>query len=203
MQRQQKQALARPRNRYENAGMKIGYARVSTSDQNPALQLAALKRERCRRIFTDKVSGALRKRPELDKCLKSLQPGDVLIVWKLDRLDRSLRDLITLLDDLKGQGIKFKSLTESIETQTPTGRAMWQMVGVLAELERSLIQERTKAGREAAKRRGVKLGRPPKLSPQQRAHARKLIDNGESPRQVAQLLGVARSPLYASLGATL
>src|SRR5215203_1623640 len=127
--------------------MKIGYARVSTGDQNPALQLAALKRERCKRIFTDKASGSLRKRPELDKCLKSLQPGDVLIVWKLDRLGRSLRDLITLLDDLKGQGIKFKSLTESIDTQTPTGRAMWQMVGVLAELERSLIQERTKAGR--------------------------------------------------------
>ena len=104
--------------------MKIGYARVSTGDQNPALQLAALKRERCKRIFTDKASGSLRKRPELDKCLKSLQPGDVLIVWKLDRLGRSLRDLITLLDDLKGQGIKFKSLTESIDTQTPTGRAM-------------------------------------------------------------------------------
>jgi DNA invertase Pin-like site-specific DNA recombinase len=183
--------------------MKIGYARVSTGDQNPALQLAALKRERCKRIFTDKASGSLRKRPELDKCLKSLQPGDVLIVWKLDRLGRSLRDLITLLDDLKGQGIKFKSLTESIDTQTPTGRAMWQMVGVLAELERSLIQERTKAGRDAAQRRGVKLGRPRKLSLQQIAHATKLIENGESPAHVAQLLGVARSTLYVALGAIL
>jgi DNA invertase Pin-like site-specific DNA recombinase len=125
----------------------------------------------------------------------------VLIVWKLDRLGRSLRDLITLLDDLKGQGIKFKSLTESIDTQTPTGRAMWQMVGVLAELERSLIQERTKAGRDAAQRRGVKLGRPRKLSPQQIAHAKKLIGNGESPAHVAQLLGVARSTLYVALGA--
>ena len=99
--------------------------------------------------------------------------------------------MITLLDDLKGQGVKFKSLTESIDTQTPTGRAMWQMVGVLAELERSLIQERTKAGREAAKRRGVKLGRKPKLSPQQVAHARKLIEAGESPAHVAHLLKVA------------
>jgi DNA invertase Pin-like site-specific DNA recombinase len=110
--------------------------------------------------------------------------------------------LITLLDDLKGQGIKFKSLTESIDTQTPTGRAMWQVVGVLAELERSLIQERTKAGRAAAQRRGVKLGRPRKLSPPQIAHATKLIENGESPAQVAQLLGVARSTLYVALGAT-
>jgi DNA invertase Pin-like site-specific DNA recombinase len=179
--------------------MKIGYARVSTTDQNPALQLAALKKERCGRIFTDKASGALRKRPELEKCLKSLKAGDVLIVWKLDRLGRSLRDLITLLDDLKGQGVRFKSLTEAIDTETPTGRAMWQMVGVLAELERSLIQERTKAGREAAKRRGVKLGRKPKLSPHQITHARKLIENGDSPAQVAQLLGVARSTLYAAL----
>jgi DNA invertase Pin-like site-specific DNA recombinase len=124
----------------------------------------------------------------------------VLIVWKLDRLGRSLRDLITLLDDLKGQGIKFRSLTEAVDTETPTGRAMWQMVGVLAELERSLIQERTKAGREAAMKRGVKMGRKPKLSPQQVAHARKLIKKGESPAVVAKLLGVARSTLYASLG---
>jgi len=131
--------------------MKIGYARVSTTDQNPAVQLTALKRERCRHILTDTASGASRKRPELDKCLKSLKAGDVLIVWKLDRLGRSLRDLITLLDELKGQGVKFKSLTEAIDTETPTGRAMWQMVGVLAELERSLIQERTKAeGREGS-----------------------------------------------------
>jgi DNA invertase Pin-like site-specific DNA recombinase len=98
---------------------------VSTTDQNPALQLAALKQEGCKRIFTDKASGASRKRPALDKCLKRLNAGDVLVVWKLDRLGRSLRDLITLLDDLKGQGVKFKSLTESRDTQTPTGRAMW------------------------------------------------------------------------------
>ena len=180
--------------------MKIGYARVSTTDQNPALQLAALKREGCEKIFTDKASGALRKRPELEKCLKRLNAGDVLVVWKLDRLGRSLRDLITLLDDLKGQGVRFKSLTESIDTHTPTGRAMWQMIGVLAELERSLIRERTQAGRAAAIKRGVKMGRKPKLSLQQIAHAQKLIDNGESPAYVAQLLKVARSTLYAALG---
>jgi DNA invertase Pin-like site-specific DNA recombinase len=147
------------------------------------------------------VSGAIRKRPELDKCLKSLKLGNVLIVWKLDRLGRSLRDLITLLDDLKGQGVRFQSFTEAIDTETPTGRTMWQMVGVLAELERSLRQERTKAGREAAKRCSVKLGRKLKLSPRQRAHARNLIEGGESPAQVARLLGVARSTLYVALSA--
>src|SRR5713226_9540523 len=172
--------------------MKIGYARVSSTDQNPAVQLTALKRERWRRLFTDTASGASRKRPELDKCLKRLKAGDVLIVWKLDRLGRSLRDLITLLDELKGQGVKFKSLTESIDTQTPTGRAMWQMVGVLAELERSLISERTQAGRAAAVARGVKMGRKPKLSPQQVAHARKLLEQGERPGDVARLLKVSR-----------
>jgi len=120
--------------------MKIGYCRVSTEDQNPDLQLAALKRAGCKRIFTDKARGAHVKRPQLAKCLASLQPGGVLVVWKLDRLGRLLRDLITLLDDLKARGVAFRSLTEAIDTATPTGRAMWQMVGILAELERSLIK---------------------------------------------------------------
>ena len=171
--------------------MKIGYCRVSTDDQNPDLQLAALKRAGCRRIFTDKATGAHVKRPELEKCLKALTAGDTLIVWKLDRLGRSLRDLITLLDDLKARGVAFRSLTESIDTATPTGRAMWQMVGILAELERSLLQERTQAGGAAAVARGVKMGRKPKLSPQQVAHARKLLERGERPAHVAQLLKVS------------
>ena len=139
--------------------MKIGYARVSTEDQNPDLQLTALKRAGCGKIFTDKATGTNTKRPALEKCLKALKAGDVLTVWKLDRLGRSLRDLIALLDDLKARGVAFQSLTEAIDTETPTGRAMWQMVGILAELERSLIQERTKAGRAAAVARGVRMGR--------------------------------------------
>src|SRR5256884_1733466 len=143
--------------------MKIGYCRVSTDDQNPALQLTALKRAGCRRIFTDKATGAHVKRPELTKCLKALKAGDVLVVWKLDRLGRSLRDLIALLDDLKTRGVAFRSLTEAIDTATATGRAMWQMVGILAELERSLIQERTKAGRAEAQAPGIKMGRKPLL----------------------------------------
>ena len=179
--------------------MKIGYCRVSTDDQNPDLQLAALKRAGCRRIFTDKATGAHVKRSKLAKCFKALKAGDTLVVWKLDWLGWSLHDLIALLDDLKTRGVAFRSLTESIDTATPTGRAMWQMVGILAELERSLIQERTKAGRAAAQARGVKMGRKPLLTAQQVAYARKLVGQGESPRDVAQLLKVSRRTLYRAL----
>lgn len=180
--------------------MKVGYARVSTEDQNPALQLAALKKAGCKAIHKDEgISGATTKRPALQRCLKALQPGDTLIVWKLDRLGRSLRDLIAMLDDFKQQGIKFRSLTEAIDTETPTGRAMWQMIGVLAELERSLIAERTRAGLKAARARGVKVGRKPKLSAQQVAHARKLVETGEPVPQVAKLLSVDRATIYRAL----
>jgi DNA invertase Pin-like site-specific DNA recombinase len=176
--------------------MKIGYARVSTDEQNPDLQTDALKVAGCEKIFTDKASGANAKRSELAKCLKALAGGDTLIVWKLDRLGRSLHDLISLLDELKARDVAFQSLTEAIDTTTPTGRAMWQMVGILAELERSLIQERTKAGRAAAVARGVKMGRKVKLTPQQVAHAQKLIEQGEHHDTVAKSLGVSRRTLY-------
>jgi DNA invertase Pin-like site-specific DNA recombinase len=179
--------------------MKIGYCRISTEDQNPDLQLTTLKRAGCRKIFTDKAIGAHVKRPELAKCLKALKAGDVLVVWKLDRLGRSLHDLIGLLDDLKTQGVAFRSVTESIDTATPTGRAIWQMVGILAELERSLIQERTKAGRVAAQARGVKMGRKPLLTVQQVTHAHKLREQGESPGDIAQSLNVSRRTLYRVL----
>ncbi len=179
--------------------MNIGYARVSTDEQNPDLQLAALQRAGCKRVFTDKATGVHVQRPELTKCLKALAEGDTLIVWKLDRLGRSLRDLIGLLDDLKARNVAFRSLTEAIDTTTPTGRAMWQMVGILAELERSLIQERTTAGRVAAVARGVKMGRKPKLTPQQVTHARKLIEQGEHHDTVAHSLKVSRRTLYRAL----
>src|ERR1035438_6741082 len=180
--------------------MKYGYARTSTADQTTALQLAALKKARCSHIFEDKVlTGATTKRPALARCLRTLRPGDTLIVWKLDRLGRSLADLITMLDDLRARGVKFHSLTEAIDTETPTGRAMWQMIGVLAELERSLISERTRAGVKAAQRRGVKFVRKVKLTPEQIAHARKLIDKGEARQYVADLLSVGRSTLYRAL----
>ena len=120
-------------------------------------------------------------------------------MWKLDRLGRSVRDLINILDNLKQRGVKFRSLTETIDTETPTGRAMWQMIGILAELERSLISERTRAGIKAAKARGVKFGRKRKLTRQQVAHARKLIDSNESPRAVAAGYSISRATLYRAL----
>lgn len=182
--------------------MKYGYARTSTDDQTTALQLAALKRARCSHIFEDEgLSGTTAKRPALLRCLRTLRAGDTLIVWKLDRLGRSLRDLITMLDGLRERGIRFQSLTEAIDTETPTGRAMWQMIGVLAELERSLITERTRAGVKSAQRRGVKFGRKPKLSAEQIEHARKLIEAGESRQYVANLLNVGRVTLYRALSA--
>jgi DNA invertase Pin-like site-specific DNA recombinase len=180
--------------------MKYGYARVSTDDQNTALQRAALQRAGCTTIFTDEgLSGATVKRPALTRCLTALCPGDTLIVWKLDRLGRNLRDLITLLDALRTQGIHFQSLTEHIDTETAAGRAMWQMIGVLAELERSLITERTRAGVQAAKQRGVKFGPKPKLTLQQITHARHLRAKGEPVRVIAALFKVHRATLYRVL----
>ena len=180
--------------------MKYGYARVSTEDQNADMQLTALKRAGCKTIFKDQLSGATGvKRPALLRCLKKLEHGDTLMVWKLDRLGRSLRDLIAMLDDFRERGVKFRSLTEAIDTDTPTGRAMWQMIGVLAELERSLISERTRAGAAAAKARGVKFGRKPKLTRQQINQAVKLIAQGERPEDVATSFDVGRTTLYRAL----
>ncbi len=179
--------------------MKYGYARVSTEDQNPVLQLAALKKAGCKTVFKDEVTGAHVNRPALARCLKKLETDDTLIVWKLDRLGRSLRDLITMLDDFRSKGIRFKSLTEAIDTETPTGRAMWQMIGVLAELERSLIVERTRAGVKAARKRGVKFGQKPKLTPERLAHVRKLINQGTTPTQAAKMVGVSRATVYRAL----
>jgi DNA invertase Pin-like site-specific DNA recombinase len=180
--------------------MKYGYARISIDDPSPAVQLAALKNAGCQTVFKDQgLSAATMKRPGLLRCLKKLQHGDTLIVWKLDRLGRSLRDLVTLLDDLRARGVKFRSLSEAIDTATPKGRALWQMIGVLAELERSLISETTRAGVKAAQRRGVRFGRKVKLTPEQIDHARKLIEKGEARQDVARLLKVGRSTLYRAL----
>jgi DNA invertase Pin-like site-specific DNA recombinase len=180
--------------------MKYGYAHVSTDDQTPALQLAALKKAGCKTIFKDEgVSGTISNRPALSRCIKKLEPGDTLVVWKLDRLGRSLRDLILLLDDLKQRDVKFRSVTESIDTDTPTGRAMWMMIGLLAELERSLIIERTPEGIRVARANGVKFGRKPKLTRQQITHAARLIDEGQSHEDVASLFQIDRSTLYRAL----
>jgi len=180
--------------------MKYGYARVSTDDQKTDLQIAALKKASCDFIFTDTASGASSStRPELTRCLASLRAGDTLIVWKLDRLGRSLSHLVAVLSDLQKRGISFLSLTEAIDTESAAGRLMGHMLAALAEFERALIVERTQAGLKAAKNRGTKLGRKPSLSEDQRKHARELLDRGESPLAVAKLLNVCRATLYNSL----
>ena len=142
--------------------MKYGYARVSTDDQKTDLQIAALKKAGCRHIFTDTASGAA-KRPELTRCLDSLRAGDTLIVWKLDRLGRSLSHLVAVLSELQEKGVAFLSLTEAIDTASAAGWLIGHMLAALAEFERSLIVERTQVGLKAAKKRGAKLGRRPSL----------------------------------------
>jgi DNA invertase Pin-like site-specific DNA recombinase len=182
--------------------MNIGYARVSTTDQNPALQLDALLGAGCERIFTDEgVSGAAKKRPQLDQALALIKPGDVLVVWKLDRLGRSLAHLIDLTTSLGERGIGFRSLSEAIDTTSAQGKLMLHMLGALAEFERSLIAERTRAGLVAAKRRGAKLGPKFKLSTDQIAHAKQLIDAGASPSSVAKTIGVSPATLYRAIPA--
>jgi len=180
--------------------MLIGYARVSTEDQNLDLQLRALAAAGCGQIFEDRVSGAVVDRPGLGQALKSARPGDVLVVWKLDRLGRSLSHLIEVVRDLGVRGVDFRSLSESIDTTTAGGRLVFHMMGSLAEFERSLISERTRAGMGAAKARGVHVGRRKALTAERLAHARMLIASGESPSSVARSLEVGRSTLYRALG---
>lgn len=181
--------------------MNYGYARVSTDDQDPALQLVALKKAGCSETFTDHgISGTARKRPALSRCLKKLQIGDTLTVWKLDRLGRSVRDVVNILHDLHTRGVEFQSITESIDTKTPIGRAMVHMVALVAELEHGFIIERTRAGVKAAQRRGVKFGRKAKLTPEQLEHARQQIESGaQGVQSMAALLRVNRSTLRRAL----
>lgn len=177
--------------------MRIGYARISTDEQNLDLQLAALEGAGCGRIFEDRgVSAGAHRRPGLSEALSSLTDGDVLVVWKLDRLGRSLGQLVGLLDDLGRRGVGFGSITEAIDTTTAGGRLVFHMMAALAEFERSVIVERTRAGMSAARRRGKRLGRPAKLTPERLEHARALVATGEHTRRsVAALLGVDESTL--------
>lgn len=179
--------------------MLIGYARVSTEDQNLDLQRQALTAAGCEHIFEDQVSGAVAERPGLSQALKTVGAGDVLVVWKLDRLGRSLSHLIAVIQDLGDRGAGFRSLSENIDTTTAGGRLVFHMMGALAEFERALIGERTRAGIAAAKTRGVHVGRRKALTPAQISHARMLIERGESPSVVARTLNVGRSTLYRAL----
>src|ERR1700680_346201 len=145
--------------------MQIGYARVSTDDQDTATQVAALKSAGCERIYREKASGGRWDRPELPRLLDQLRKGDVLVVWKLDRLSRSLRDVLTIMERLQEKKACFRSLTEAVDTTTPAARMMMQMVGAFAEFERAMLKQRTKAGLDAARKDGRIGGRRPKLKP--------------------------------------
>lgn len=178
-------------------GALIGYARVSTREQKLDRQLRALEAAGCVKIFADKKSGKNAQRPELKACLAYLRPGDTLIVPALDRLARSLQDLITLVGDLRRAGVGFRSLHEALDTTTPGGRLVFHVFAALAEFIRELIVEGTREGLDAARAAGKRLGRPPAMTPEQIRHARDLLTRPEnSVASIARLLGVSRSTLY-------
>ena len=181
--------------------MKIGYARVSTEEQNLDLQLHALKVAGCDYIYQDYgISAVAKRRPGFEKAIAKLSDGDTFVIWKMDRAFRSLRNALDLLEDLERRGVEFVSLTEAIDTSSPMGKAMYQMRGVFSELERSLIVERTRAGMAAAKRRGQKIGRPPKLTEAQIDHAVRVLDaQADTIAGMARVLGVAPLTLSRAL----
>ncbi len=176
--------------------MLIGYARVSTQDQNLDLQIEALTKAGCKRICSDKISGSRAERPGLTKALEMLREGDTLIVWKLDRLGRSVKNLVDLVGELHKQGIQFKSLTDAIDTGTPSGRFFFHVMASLAEMERELTVERTRAGLEVARQLGRKGGRKRKMTDSKIESAKKLLASGIPPRDVATNLGISVPTLY-------
>lgn len=177
--------------------MKIGYARVSTDEQTTDPQIDALTAHGCETIYSEHRSGKNTDRPELESCLKALRAGDTLTVWRLDRLGRSLADLVRIVNDLEGRGVGFASLTESIDTTTPAGKLMFHVFAALAEFERNLIRERTMAGLKAARARGKSSGRPPKITGKDLAMAKALMaDKSNTVDAIAKRFGVNRSTLY-------
>ena len=183
-------------------GHLLGYARVSTAEQNASLQLDELSAAGCWRIWTDSASGSLERRPQLDEVLEALRPGDTLVVWRLDRLGRSLRHLIEVVTALDERGVGFRSLREAIDTTTAGGRLVFHLFGALAQFEREIIRDRTIAGLTAARARGRNGGRPAKLSAEQRAMARRLYEERQhTVEEIGRLLGVSRTSIYRALAA--
>lgn len=178
-----------------------GYARVSTSGQDAALQLDTLEHAGCDEIFTDEgVSGVKAHRPELDRMMGMLREGDTVVVWKLDRLGRSLQNLVELVNKFDEMGVQFRSLTEAIDTTTPGGVLVFNIFASLAQFERDLIRERTNAGLQAARARGRHGGRPMKLSEKQIREVRRLYDSRTvTVEQIAAMMGVGRSTIYRAL----
>lgn len=186
----------------EKSGRIIGYARVSTEDQHLDLQLNALKLAGCSAIFEDRgVSATAKRRPGFEKALSHLQAGDVLVVWKMDRAFRSLKNALNILEEFEKRAIEFRCLTEAIDTTTPMGKCMYQIRHAFSELERNLIRERTKAGMEAARQRGAHLGRPKKLSRCQIARMQSLLQRQPdmTPIQIADQFGVSSRTIYRVL----
>lgn len=182
--------------------MLIGYARVSTGEQNLEMQIKALEEAGCKKIFTEKASGAQRDRPELKAALEYMRPseGDILVVWKLDRLARSLKQLIETIEALEKNGIGFRSLTEAIDTTSPGGKLVFHVFGALSEFERGLIRERTMAGLKAAKAMGRVGGRPPSLKADDLVAAKALLkDKNITVKEVAKRLKIDNSTLYRYL----
>jgi DNA invertase Pin-like site-specific DNA recombinase len=178
----------------------IGYARVSTAEQDLALQLDAMHAVGTTQVFEDRgVSGAKTERPGLNAALSFLRDGDTLVVWKLDRLGRSMTHLLQTVTDLEGRGIGFRSLTENVDTTTPTGRLVFHIFGALGQFERDLIRERTNAGLTAAAARGRKGGRPVAATPERVARAHQLIASGLNVREAAARVKIGKSALYAAL----
>lgn len=182
--------------------MHVGYARVSTHEQNIALQREALERAECRKIYEDQMSGLREDRPGLRKALDQLREGDTFIVWKLDRLGRSVKSLIEFVTSLEKNSVHFRSLTDNIDTSTPSGRFFFHVMASLAQMERELIIERTRAGLKAAKQRGRIGGRKRRMTDSKIESAKKLLSTGIPPREVASNLGVSIPTLYRWLPAS-
>lgn len=181
--------------------MLIGYARVSTADQDLRLQKDALEKAGCERLFEDEMTGTRADRPGLQQALSHLRAGDALVVWKLDRVGRSMKHLVQFVSELEERGIQFRSLTESIDTTTPMGTFFFHIMAALAQMERDLIAERTRAGLEAARARGKQGGRPRKITGDKLTHIRQLLEQGKQVQEIASLLGVDRSTIYRRLKA--
>jgi len=181
---------------YKDHFVLIGYARVSTHDQNLELQIEALIKAGCKKIFEDKISGSRAERPGLAKAQEALREGDTLVVWKLDRLGRSVKHLVDLVGQLHKQGVQFKSLTDSIDTGTASGRFFFHVMASLAEMERELTIERTRAGLDVARQLGRKGGRKRQMTESKIKSAKKLLASGVPPRDVASNLGVSVPTLY-------
>ncbi len=177
----------------------VGYARVSTDEQTTALQLDALRAAACAVIHEDWASGAARSRPGLERAIEDLVAGDTLVVWRLDRLGRSLRDLLDISEMLREREVALRWLTDHIDTGTAVGRMLYGVLGAVAQFERYVLRERTVSGLAAAKRRGETLGRPPALTPAQVREAKRMLARGERPNYVARISRVERSTLYRAI----